>query len=55
MATIYELKIKLTSPFVDYPTNELECIIYELIKKYKNKENGLSFESIEVNGKKQTP
>lgn len=41
MATIYNVKIKTVSAFVNYPEKEVKQIFDEFLKKYRNPETGL--------------
>ena len=52
MATLYKAKIKFISPFVNYSEGDIVTILEKLLKEYKNKQNGLGFESIEIDVEK---
>ncbi len=52
MATVYNTKIELVSPFVNYSEKGLCVILEKLLKEFKNIENGLGFESIKINVEK---
>jgi hypothetical protein len=46
MATIYDISFGLCSPFCSYSEEELEKIIDDLFKHYRNSENGLGFDPL---------
>lgn len=52
MATLYKAKIKFVSPFVNYSKKDIITILEKFLKEYTNKENGLGFESIEIDVEK---
>lgn len=53
MATIYKIKIKTVSPFIDHGTKHVEKILKEFLETYKDEKTGLGFESTEVKVEKQ--
>lgn len=48
MATIYSIKIKTVSAFVNYNESEIKEIFQSFIKKYRHETTGLGFESTEI-------
>lgn len=52
MATIYKAQIKFVSPFVNYSKRDIITILEKFLKEYKNKQNGLGFEGIEIDAEK---
>ena len=44
MATVYDVKIKLCSPFCSYSEKAVEDILRGLIEGYANPETGLTFD-----------
>lgn len=53
MATVYKGKIKLVSAFCNYDARFIADLIAEFLKNYRNDENGLGFESIFVEIKRE--
>tara|TARA_R110000850_G_scaffold34024_3_gene92275 strand:- start:209 stop:373 length:165 start_codon:yes stop_codon:yes gene_type:complete len=48
MATVYKIKIKTVSAFVNYNEAQITEIIEKLLKNYKDKQTGLGFEATEI-------
>jgi len=48
MATVYKIKIKTVSAFVNYNEAQITEIIEKLLKEYKDKQTGLGFETTEI-------
>lgn len=48
MATVYKIKIKTVSAFVNYNEAEITEIIEKLLKEYKDNKTGLGFEATEI-------
>ena len=48
MATVYKIKIKTVSAFVNYNENAMTEIIEKLLKEYIDEKTGLGFEATEI-------
>lgn len=48
LATVYKIKIKTVSAFVNYNEAQMTKIIEKLLKEYKDKQTGLGFEATEI-------
>ena len=48
MATVYKIKIKTVSAFVNYNEAKMTEIIEKLLKDYKDEQTGLGFEGTEI-------
>ena len=48
MATVYKIKIKTVSAFVNYNEKDMTEIIEKLLKDYKDEKTGLGFEATEI-------
>lgn len=48
MATVYNIKIKTTSAFVNYPEKEIEEVFLKFINNYQDDKTKLGFESTEI-------
>lgn len=49
MATVYKIKIKTVSAFVNYDEKTITEIIEKLLKEYRDEKTGLGFEGTEIN------
>jgi len=49
MATVYKIKIKTVSAFVNYDEKIITEIIEKLLKEYRDEKTGLGFEGTEIN------
>jgi hypothetical protein len=54
MATVYKIKIKTVSAFVNCNEKDMTEIIEKLLKDYKDKKTGLGFEAIEIDVERLT-
>ena len=52
MATLYKAKIKFVSSFVNYSEKDIVTILEKFLKEYRDKQNGLGFEGIEIDVEK---
>ena len=49
MATVYEIKVKVVSPWVNYPPEKIEEIIKEALENHEDDDHpGNEFENVEV-------
>lgn len=48
MATLYNIKIKVVSAFVNYNEATMTTIVEKLLKEYRDPKTGLGFEGIEI-------
>jgi len=54
MATVYRIKIKTVSAFVNYNEKAITEIIEKLLKDYKDEKTGLGFEATEIDVERLT-
>jgi hypothetical protein len=54
MATVYKIKIKTVSAFINYNEKEVTEIIEKLLKNYKDEKTGLGFEATEIDVERLT-
>ena len=54
MATVYRIKIKTVSAFLNYNEKDMTEIIEKLLKDYKDKKTGLGFEATEIDVERLT-
>ncbi len=48
MATVYKIKIKTVSAFVNYDEKYMKELLEKFLKEYRDKDNKLGFENTEV-------
>jgi hypothetical protein len=48
MATVYELKVKTVSPFVNYDEKTITKLLEDFIDSYRHPETGMRLESTKV-------
>ncbi len=48
MATIYNIKIEMVSPFVSYDEKYIKDMFEKFLTEYRDKDSKLGFESIEI-------
>jgi len=52
MATIYEIKIRTVSPFVNYDEEEMKKIFEKFLREYRDNKTKLGFENTEIDVKR---
>jgi len=55
MATLYKIKIKTVSPFINYNEGHITEIIDKFLKEYRDPKTGLGFEGTEIDVKRVDP
>lgn len=55
MATLYKIKIKTVSPFINYNEGHITEIIDKFLKEYRDPKTGLGFEGTEIDVERVDP